>query len=428
MTRRTFAGALLAVMLAASVAHGLTPAVPGWLAGLAAWAAASLLWGGLSAGQRRQCAVLVGVGLGGVALGRLNGVEVSYIRLLDENQAILALIAGVSFVHMASVAAPAEEEKTPRGPGAFLRTLLGLNILAAAINITALMLVSDRVSRARPLGRLEAVAFSRGFSLAVLYSPFIGGMALALNRAPEASLAKVAAVGVALALCGIGFTYLGATRRAAESLADFPGYPLRPDVLWLPAGLALAVIGLRFSWPGVPVLTATALLAPLIAWLGVSRRSGPGRASVLAIGHVTGRLPGMSGELALFLSAGVLAVGLSSAFAAAGITLPEIRYPGAAASGALLVVVLAGAAGLHPIISLTALIPLLEPLSLSPEATVMLFVAGWSIGCALCPFSGTNLILQARHALPAWRFPVWSAGYALFMWLLASVALLIEAG
>ena len=426
MTQRDVAGGVLAIMLVASIANGLMSAVPEWLPGLAAWGAAALLWAELSPGQRRQCLILIAVGVAGVVIGRAAGVAVDYLRLLYQNQAILALIAGVSFVHMASPAASPRDRAAPRGPQAFLRTLLGLNLLAAAINITALMLVSDRVSRSRPLSRLEASAFSRTFSLAVLYSPFIGGMALALNQAPEASLSKVAVVGVTLALFGIGFTFFVAKKRFAESLAGFAGYPLRPDVLWLPGALAAAVIAMRLAWPSVPVLTATALLAPFIAWIGVARRAGLDRASADVVGHARVRLPGMSGELALFLSAGVLAVGLSSAFAASGITLPESGLPGAGAAAALLAVVLVAAAGLHPIISLTAMIPLLDPLRLSPEGTVMLYVAGWSIGCALCPFSGTNLILQARHGFSAWQFPKWSAGYGLFMWLLASAALMLE--
>jgi len=131
----------------------------------------------------------------------------------------------------------------------------------------------------------------------------------------------------------------------------------------------------------------------------------------------------MSGELALFLSAGVLAVGLSAAFAAAHLALPVRSFGPGVASAALLAVVLAAAAGLHPIVTLTALVPLLQPLDPRPEALVLLFVAGWSIGCAVSPYSGTNLVLQARHGIPGWRFPVWNAGYAAFMWLAASVAL-----
>ncbi len=426
MSRSTAAGWLLAFMLLASIAGGLADAVPAWIAGLAAWTSGLLLWADLSSGQRRQCLSLIAVGIAGVVIGAINGVAVDLAGLLDKNQAILALIAGVSFVHMATPVATAADLDEPRGPRAFLRTLLGLNLLAAAINITALMLVSDRVSRSRPLGRVEASAFSRTFSLAVLYSPFIGGMALALNQAPEASLAKVAAVGVVLTLFAIGFTYVSAKKRCPKSLQEFTGYPLRFDVLWLPAALAAAVISLRLIRPDIPVLTATAMLAPLIAWAGVARRAGVGQAGAGVVSHVKVRLPGMSGELALFLSAGVLAVGLSSAFTASGMTLPETEFPGAGAAIALLVVVLVAAAGLHPIISLTAMIPLLDPLGLSPEGTVMLYVAGWSIGCALCPFSGTNLILQARHRLPAWKFPQWSAGYGIFMWLLASAALILE--
>lgn len=425
---RALAGVLLGAMLAASVGHGFFAVVPEWTAGLAAWGAAALLWNRLSAGQQRQCTLLIVVGLAGVVIGTAGGVEVQLSRLLDENQAILALIAGVSFVHMASIGGPAPTREGPRGPGAFLRTLLGLNLLSAAINITALMLVSEHVSRIRPLGRLEAGAFSRTFSLAVLYSPFIGGMALALNLAPGASLAGVAAIGIGLAICGITFTVLTASWRDPEALAAFPGYPLRAEVLWLPGALAAAVFAVHHYRPQVPVLSVIALLAPVIAWMDVARRIGPGRAASRAIEHVGGRLPGMSGELLLFLSAGVLAVGLSSAFAAAGIGLPETRFHALGASLALLLVIVLAAAGLHPIISLTALIPLLEPLFLTQEGTVMLFVAGWSIGCAVCPYSGTNLILQARHGFSPWRFPAWNAGYAAFMWLLASIALMFEAG
>ena len=414
-------------MLAASIAHGLA-GLPAWVAGIMAWVAAFMLWGGLAAGQRRQCALLVGVGLAGVVFGHVNSVSISWTRLLSENQAIIALIAGVSFVYMASTPPSVEDHASPRGSGAFLRTLLGLNVLAAAINITSLILVSDRIGQMRTFGSLEAASLSRAFSLAVLYSPFIGGMALALNQAPDASFVKIAMLGLGLTLFGIGFTYVAAKRRHSESLAQFPEYPLRPDVLWLPAVLAGAVVAIRMGWPGVPVLTAVALLAPVISWFGVARKVGSVRANVRISEHIVNRLPGMSGELMLFLSAGVLAVGLSSAFAAAGISLPTDRFPGAAAALSLLVVILAAAAGLHPIITLTALIPLLAPLNLPPEAVVILYVAGWSIGCALCPYSGTNLVLQARHDLSAWRFPLWSAGYGLFMWVLVSIVLIFLAG
>lgn len=427
-SRETLSGGLLALMLGTSIGHGLLPAIPEWIAGLAAWSGAALLWRRLSPGQHRQCTLLIVVGVVGVGTGIWSGVSIDIERILDENQAILALIAGVSFVHMASASATTEGAAAPRGPGAFLRTLLGLNLLAAAINITALMLVSERVANARPLGPVEASAFSRIFSLAVLYSPFIGGMALALNQAPQASLASVAVVGIGLTLCGIGFTYLGALWLHSKTLEGFPGYPLRPEVLWLPATLAVAVFALHMYRPQVPVLTGIALLAPVIALLGVAYKIGIGRAGSRFVGHVATRLPGMSGELWLFLSAGVLSVGLSSAFAAAGVGLPEVPYPGVGASVALLIVLLLAAAGLHPIISLSALVPLLGPLYLTQEGTVLLYVVGWSVGCALCPYSGTNLILQARHGFSPWRFPVWSAGYALFMWALASAALMFEAG
>lgn len=425
--REKTAGALLVLMVGLSVGHGFGLGMPEWAAGVAGWAAAMLLWNGLSSGQRRQCALLIGLGLTGIAIGAASGTKFEQWRILDENQAILALMAGVSFIHMVTASEAASVREPPRGPAAFVRTLLGLNVMAAAINITALMLVSERVSRSRALGGLEGAAFSRTFSMAVLYSPFIGGMALALNQAPEASLVYVAVIGLGLTVCGIGFTVVIAMWRSAESITTFPGYPFRAEVLWLPATLALTVFTVHAHYPNVPVLTIIASLAPLIAWLGVCLKVGPARAGSRLADHVTTRLAGMSGELLLFLSAGVLAVGLSTIFAAAGIRIPETDFYGLGASLALLLVILLAAAGLHPIISLSALVPLLGPLSLTQEGTVMLYVAGWSIGCTLCPYSGTNLILQARHHFSAWNFPRWNAGYAVFMWLLASAALWREA-
>ncbi|MDX1514713.1 MAG: hypothetical protein R3174_13325 [Gammaproteobacteria bacterium] len=424
----SLAGTLLAAMLALSVVHGLSPAVPEWIAGAAAWAAAVLLWKRLSVGQKRQCSLLMFVGLAGIVCGAWGGVDIRFSRLLDENQKILALIAGVSFVHMAVSGGRSAERSAPRGPSAFLRTLLSLNLLAAAINITALVLVADRVSRLRPLKGIEIAAFSRVFSLAVLYSPFIGGMALALNLAPEASFSRIVMVGAGLAVAGIAFTYIGARYRNPESLAAFQGYPLRLDVLWLPAVLAGAVFAVHAWWPDVSVLTIIAILGPLISWLAVALGSGPARAGARLIDHVTTRLPAMSGELWLFLSAGILSVGLSSAVEVIGLDIPETRYYGSGASAVLLAVIGLAAAGIHPIISLSALVPLLGPLSLTQEGIVILYVAGWSIGCAICPFSGTNLVLQAGHGVSPWRFPLWNAGYAVFMWALASVALYFEAG
>ena len=70
-----------------------------------------------------------------------------------------------------------------------------------------------------PLGQREALLLCRAFSSAVFFSPFVGGMALALNYAPSAKLPVVWLVGVPMALAGLAYAYLDARRADPERLA-----------------------------------------------------------------------------------------------------------------------------------------------------------------------------------------------------------------
>lgn len=423
------AGTLLVAMLGFAGLDGTGLAPLGWTGGLCAWAAASLLWRDLSSGPRRQCVMLISVGAAAMVWAVAAGGSIDASRVLDENLSLLAMLAGVSFIRLASSPLQsATRPPTPRGPRSLLTTLLGLNVLGSAINITALVLVADRIARNDRLHVFEASALARAFSLAVLYSPFIGGMAFALNRAPDANLANVAVYGIALSAIGIGFTWISATRSDGALLAEFEGYPLRPSALWFPALLATGVLAVHFAFAKVPVLTVIAVLAPVSACVVLLARIGVERAAVQGVAHVLTVLPQMVGELWLFLSAGVLAVGVSNAIAVADVSLPLASVGAATASVSLLAVVLLAAAGLHPVIALSALIPLLQQLSPSPELIVLLCVCAWSIGSAVCPYSGINLVLQGRYGIGSRRLVSRSWVYGLFMWFAATVAFSVVAG
>ena len=411
--RPTLAAALLGAMVLLVVLGELTETVPRWLAGAAGALALALLWPRVPGAVRVQAGVLAAIGAAAFVIGEPEAAGLSAASLLGYNDALLALLAAVRFLRLLPGNA-SEAAGPPRGRGAFVRTALAINVQGALINIPGMILVGDHLARGAPLPRREALLLCRSFCTAVLYSPFIAGMALALHYAPGSSILVVMSTGVLLALAGIALGYGDELRHGAGRLSRFEGYPLRYRNLAFPALLALAVVAWHQVDPTFPVLVAIAGLAPALtlAVLAVTRGPVRGYRAMVSLGRA--ELPHMAGELALFLSAGVLAVGLSGALAAHGGALwVPARFDAGVATALVLAVYALSFVGVHPVVPLTVGATFIEPLGADPTLVVMSFVMAWAIGCAGNPLSGQVLVLQARYAVPGWRFARWNAPWCL---------------
>ena len=410
--RPTLAAALLGTMLVLVVLGELTGFVPEWLPGAVACSAMVLLWPRVPGAVRGQAGALAAIGGMAFVVGDAGAAGLSAGALLGYNDALLAMLVAVRFLRLLPVSAT-EAGDPPRGRGAFLRTALATNVQGALINIPGMIIVGDRLAHGRPLPRREALLLCRSFSTAVFYSPFIGGMALALHYAPGSSILAVMSLGATLSLAALALGYASERWRDAASLSRFEGYPLRYRNLAFPALLAVAVMGWHLVDPTFPVLVLIAGLAPAMALAVLAGTCGPlsGLRAMVAHGRV--ELPGMAGEVALFLAAGMLAVGLTSALAVhEGLWLPS-RFDAGTASGLVFGVYALSFVGVHPVVPLTIAATLLAPLNPDPTLMVMSFVMGWGIGCAGNPLSGQVLILQARYAVPGWRFARWNAPWCL---------------
>jgi drug/metabolite transporter (DMT)-like permease len=62
--------------------------------------------------------------------------------------------------------------------------MLGVHAFGAIINISAVIIMADRLTRATPLTMSQAQLLSRAFTAVAFFSPFIGGVALALAYTP----------------------------------------------------------------------------------------------------------------------------------------------------------------------------------------------------------------------------------------------------
>ena len=412
---RTVAGWLLALMLALAIASTLWTTIPTSWAAMAAWLAALGLWSRSSRAQRWQVALLAVLGALGLGWGHLHGVPVDPLRVLSHNQLIISMMAAVTLLRLLNRPSDAGQPELPKGGGAYARSMLGVHLFGAVINYTAVVIMADRLTRKHPLTLSQGLLMSRAFTMAVFYSPFIGGMALALAYTPGSRLPTVMLFGVPLALVGFVAIQLLARRRGDQSLDEFRGYPVQFDSLWLPAGLAAAVLVLHTLFPDISVLSVIMLLSPAVVALVLSVRSGPVGAGRELNEFISCRLPEMSGELWLFLSAGVLAAGLAAVFASLGGWMPFQAFDAGAASLILISTVVVAFLGVHPVVVVSTAVPLLAPLDPDPSLMALLFVMGWGIGCAISPLSGTNVMLHGRYGVSNWVISRNNAGFCSIM-------------
>jgi hypothetical protein len=392
---------LLLAMLGLSIGGAFVPAIPPLFPAAFAWGSALLLWPGLGRARRRQVLILATLGIAGLALGVTRGVAISSTDLLAQNQGIISMLAAVSFLRLLDHGLEASDTVLPVGVSAYRRTTLGVHLFGALINVSALTIIGDRLARSAPLSEAEALYLCRAFTMAVFYSPFIGGMALALSYTPGSDLGPVAAGGIPLALAGLGLLWLLPGLRALPD--GTRGYPVHFESLWLPGLLAASVLVVHRLLPILGILALVTTLCPLLVAITLCLRQGPRRAGAEMWRFSRSRLPDLASELTLFLSAGVLGAGLTALLRGAGVGLPFAVFTATQASWLLAGIVAICAVGVHPVVLVTTAAVFLAPLEPDPNLVALLFVAGWGIGCTICPLSGTNLTLAGRYGIDNWR-------------------------
>ena len=427
--RDAFPGLMISVMLVASVVHGLAPAFPREVAVLAAWTAGCAVWSRLPRRARIQVGVMLGIGLACIAVAAARGVDVAWGDAAGRSLPILTLLAGVAFlrlIHLADAVRRAGSAP-PRGFGAYLRTMAGVHLFGAVINISALVVFTERLARSTRLTRREVTILGRSYSMVAYYSPFIGGVALALGLVPGVQFPKLVLAGMALA--GIGFLVVVALGRLEEgpAIADFQGYPFRLESLWLPFVLVCSVAAAHWARPSLSVLLLLALLAPLLAAVVLATRTGPVGAMRTVKRFALNELPGMSGELTLFLAAGVLGGGLTALVSAYPSIVPAFTLTAATGTMAVAGIVVTAMAGVHPLVSVTTLIAVTLPASPDPTLLAAVCVTGWGIGSAASPYSGINMVLAARCGVSSWMFTRWNAVYCAIMVLAAGAVFSVHA-
>ena len=324
------------------------------------------------------------------------------------------------------------DERLPVGGGAFLRTLLGLNIASSVINISAPILISDRIHAQRPLTRLTAQSFVRVFCGVSSWSPFFGAMAVVLTYVSDASLFWIVVAGFPFMLIGLIGVYVEARLRFADEVATFVGYPTHVEALRVPVILIVVTVIASRLLPGVSILVLIACCALGVTLGLLLARRGPAGTLASLREHVTRGLPRIVNELCLFLSAGVLAAGIAALIGHGVIANPFSEFDALSAVELLAVILAAGLFGVHPIITISSISPMILSLNPDPNLLAATFLFGWHLGTCASPLSGTNRVFQGRYGIPSWKLALWNWPYAFAMLAVAAlwlplVAAILEA-
>ncbi len=332
--------------------------------------------------------------------------------MLTQNNALLGMLVGVSFLQLVGLGDG--EERAPVGRGALWRSLAGVHLFGSVINLSAVFIMADRMAaRSGGLQHFQAVLLVRGFLAAAMWSPFFAAVAVALTYAPGSTLGGVIMAGLPFALLLLLLSGRRLERELGSGLQDFVGYPMHFGALWLPALLAAAVTAGRQVLPGWSALAVITVTAPAIALLVTLLREGPAEALRRIGDQATSRLPAMSGELALFLAAAVFASGLHGLLRASGHWLPFDHFGALQAVLVLGLMIGAAMAGIHAVISITVASAWLLPLAPDPLLLASVFSMSWAIGLAVSPLSGIHLALQGRYGLPGGALARANAAYGL---------------
>ena len=126
-------------------------------------------------------------------------------------------------------------------------------------------------------------------------------------------------------------------------------------------------------------------------------------------------------QFALFLAAGVFSAGIKTMIALYPnlIDLHQFSFDASMFAVILALMIIAGLLGVHPVISIAVVSPVLLPLKPNTTSLGFMFLSTWAISTGSGPLSGIGLILTGRYGASSRRIIANNWHYIITMWALA---------
>lgn len=319
--------------------------------------------------------------------------KIDITKLFGINQNMITLLVSVGFLKL--IATPKSEKiKTlPKGIKAYFQTYLGVHFFGAAINISAMIIIADKLYKNAKLTSAQIITIARAFSTDALWSIFFVAFAAASTYAPKLNLMIVVLSGLVLSF--LVFLYTSKEIFKSYDIKNFIGYPLSFQTLYIPLVLSGLVLFSHYFYKDVQIITLISFFSLFLTIFILLVKEGLGGSLIILKKHIKEELPNMKGEISLFLIAGFF--GMSVSFLLLGIDakLPFEVYDYKVASLFLLIFLVLGFFGIHPIISIAIIGDLLH--NANHTLLAINFLMAWSLNVTNSPLSGVNLSISSRY-------------------------------
>ncbi len=405
MSHSSIAGFLLAAMITFSLSSRFSGNFQHHaygMGGLCACLAALILFKNLRKSARIQVSTLLILGSLLLTVTYFEGGSFSVVEAVSRNTLLLSMILSVGFLRLL-LDLDSTDAELPRGRKAFLNTLLSLGFFGSVINISAPIMLCDRISRERPIDLFTARAATLVFCACSAWSPYFAGAALVLTLVQGVHLVEVLMTGLPFLLMTIAAVYWISIFRSRDKVELFHGYPMLLSKLWVPVALTVSVLATQLFFSEIPILVAISVSAVGLTVVGLIGRLGTTTGIARLREHIRKGLAASANELLLFVSAGVLASGLTAFVDVSQFELGLSDYTYTAACLTLAIMILIAACGIHPIIQISAFTPLVLPIGPDAELLASTYLFAWAMGTAASPLSGTHLVFQGRYGISAWH-------------------------
>lgn len=392
---RFLAGILYLGMLFGVICHAYISSFPLMISVVAGWLGSILLLPLISSTAEKQTIILYAIAaiLSAVAVNL--GGTLEPFKMFSSNVTMAAMFASGSFLSL--LTRNMHGSATQKGEKGILSTFLSSNLLGAVISLAVIYLIGDRLEKKQKLTYSQVMVISRGFGAASYWSPFFVGGAVALSYAPEMKLAITIPMGIILVIATMLITFLEIKNKEE---GEFEGYPISISALKLPFLLVVGVLVYHVMDSTMNIIVVISIVTPIISMLLMNKVNFKNDIYHLVADH----FPSMGGQIALYLAAGLL----SGAIAALLKVCPPVflynlttTFGPNEAIVALAIIILISYLGLHPIITISSLFPIINHFNPSPTLVGLVMVIGWGMGITVSPLSATNLSLLGRYGTTA---------------------------
>jgi hypothetical protein len=379
-----------------------------------AWAVPLLMWKSLGKSAMQQALLLLSIGFAAVLFSASKGTFLGWQQIFAVNLPLLAMFVAVAFLTLTNHAI--EDPTLPKGNLAVVTTALGTHFLGAVINLSILFVFGDRLQKNGTLTREQMIVLARSFCAAAWWSPFFIATGVALTYAPDMLWKETLVPGILMSGLAIGYSVVEVSCIRKK---EFSGYPIRFESLLVPMFLAGVVVCVHHFWHGINILNLICVVAPLGAFLFMKGRP---RGAALR-DFVSHKILSVNSQFVLFLAAGVFSSGLKSLTYVYPefFSLEAVDFSPLLFAVVLLGMIVVGFMGVHPLVSIAIVSPLLLPLHPDHSRLAFLFLSSWAVSTGSSPLSGVGLALVSRYHASPRQIISSNYHYVIAMWLAASL-------